>query len=508
MPSHSQDNKRIAKNTLLLYFRMILIMGVMLYTSRVVLEVLGVVDFGIYNIVGGVVVLFSFLNGAMASATQRFLNYELGRGNMAEVARVFSMSMTAHIGIAVLLLLLAETIGLWIVWNYIKIPAGRMDAALWCYHFSVLTACVQIIRIPYNACIIAYERMSFYAYISILEVVLRLLVVFPLLWHGVEEQLILYSFLLFVVALLVCVAYKKVCNRQFPISRYHFFWDSSLFKKVMSFSGWSLFGSVANVGAQQGLGIVLNLFFGVTVNAAMGIANQVSQAIYSFVSNFQTAFNPQIVKSYAAKERAHFERLLFCGSKYSYYLLFFLSLPVLLNCDFLLSLWLKQVPPHAPAFSQLIILFLLVDATSAPLWIAVQAIGNIRNYQLMMSFIILLSLPLGYLALKMGMAPESVLVIRVLVNILAFTARIVYLYRNIAFPAWSYIKDVVLSILLVTLFSVPIPLWISCSYTSWKGLFSTTLVSLLLVPLMAYLFGLKQDERRYFIELVRAKLKR
>lgn len=507
MNSSSQDNKRIAKNTLLLYFRMILIMAVTLYTSRVVLDTLGVEDFGIYNIVGGVVVLFSFLNSAMASATQRFLNYELGRGDIHEVQRVFSMSMTAHLSIAALVLLLAETIGLWFVWSYIKVPPGRETAAIWCYQFSVLTSCIQIVRIPYNACIIAYERMSFYAYISILEVVLRLLVVFPLLLDGFD-RLVLYSLLMSVVALLVLYLYKTVCNRRFPVSRYRFFWDSSLYKRLMSFSGWSLFGGVANVGAQQGLGIVLNIFFGVAVNAAMGIANQVSQAVYSFVSNFQTAFNPQIIKSYAAGDRAHFEKLLFYGSKYSYFLLFLLSLPVLLNCDFLLSVWLKEVPPHAAAFSELIILFLLLDALSAPLWIAVQAMGNIRNYQLMISSIILMSLPLGYVALKLGMPPESVLVVRVVVNAGALAARIVYLYRRISFPAGRYLKEVVLSVLLVTACSVPLPLWLGSIAGSWNGLLLTGFASLLLVPAAIYVFGLRREERAYFLRLVHEKIKR
>lgn len=480
---------------------MILIMAVTLYTSRVVLGALGVEDFGIYNIVGGVVVLFSFLNSAMASATQRFLNYELGRGDLPQVRRVFSMSMTAHISIALFVLLLAETIGLWFVWNYIKIPLERQTAAIWCYQFSVLTACIQIVRIPYNACIIAYERMSVYASISILEVILRLLIVFPLHWDSFD-RLILYSFLMSFVALLVLCLYKTVCNRRFPISRYRFFWDSVLYKRLMSFSGWSLFGSVANVGAQQGLGIVLNLFFGVAVNAAMGIANQVSQAVYSFVSNFQTAFNPQIIKSYASGDRAHFEKLLFYGSKYSYFLLFLLSLPVFLNCDFLLSVWLKEVPPHAATFSELIILFLLLDALSAPLWIAAQAMGNIRNYQLVISCIILLSLPLGYVALKFGMPPESVLVIRVIVNAGALVARIIYLHRRIAFPAERYLKEVILSVLLVTICSVPLPLWLSCFTASWSGLFLTSFVSFLLVSASIYVFGLKREERGYVINLL------
>lgn len=496
MSSTSENNKRIAKNTAMLYIRMLLIMAVTLYTSRVVLEVLGVEDFGIYNIVGGVVVLFSFINNAMATATQRFLNFELGRNDIKEVGRVFSMSMTAHISIALLVLLLAETIGLWFLLTQMNIPDGRMNAAVWCYQFSILTTCVQIIRVPYNACIIAYERMSFYAYISILEVILKLLIVF-LLSIGGFDKLILYSILMFLVTVAVCYAYKIVCNRNFNISRYSFFWDKTLYKKLMSFSGWSLFGSAANVGAQQGLNILLNIFCGVTVNAAMGIANQVSHAVYSFVSNFQVAFNPQIVKSYASGDKAYFERLIFQASKFSFFLLFIISLPFLLKCDFVLSVWLKEVPEYAVPFTQLILIFLMIDAISAPLWISVQAMGNIRNYQILMGFLILLNLPLGYLVLYCGLKPESVLVIRVLINLIAYLLRLIFINGFISFHVFKYIKNVIAVILLVVILSVPIPLYVANLYQSFKGFVFTFVFSVLSVVVSIYFVGLTNGEKKY-----------
>lgn len=455
MGSTTENNKRIAKNTAMLYIRMLLIMAVTLYTSRVVLEVLGVEDFGIYNIVGGVVVLFSFINNAMATATQRFLNFELGRNDIKEVGRVFSMSMTAHISIALLVLLLAETIGLWFLLTQMNIPDGRMNAAVWCYQFSILTTCVQIIRVPYNACIIAYERMSFYAYISILEVILKLLIVF-LLSIGGFDKLILYSILMFLVTVAVCYAYKIVCNRNFNISRYSFFWDKTLYKKLMSFSGWSLFGSAANVGAQQGLNILLNIFCGVTVNAAIGIANQVSSAVYSFVSNFQTAFNPQIVKSYAAGEKDYFVELVFKGSKYSYFLLFIIALPVYVCCRECLEIWLVNVPEHAVSFCKLMILFLLLDAIQGPLWMSVQATGKIRNYQLLMSLMILMNLPFSYLFLKMEYAPEVVLIVKVVVNLAIYIVRIIYLNVLYSFPGIQYLREVIARVLLVTLVVYPL----------------------------------------------------
>ena len=381
MSSTSENSKRIAKNTAMLYIRMLLIMAVTLYTSRVVLEVLGVEDFGIYNIVGGVVVLFSFINNAMATATQRFLNFELGRNDIKEVGRVFSMSMTAHISIALLVLLLAETIGLWFLLTQMNIPDGRMNAAVWCYQFSILTTCIQIIRVPYNACIIAYERMSFYAYISILEVILKLLIVF-LLSIGGFDKLIFYSILMFLVTVAVCYAYKIVCNRNFNISRYSFFWDKILYKKLMSFSGWSLFGSAANVGAQQGSNILLNIFYGVALNTASGISNQVTHALYSFVSNFQMAFNPSLVKNYATQDYSILEKMILASSKFSFFLFFIVSIPLFLYTDFFLSIWLRDVPAYASEFTRLMILFLALDTLAAPFWITVQASGSIKKYQI------------------------------------------------------------------------------------------------------------------------------
>lgn len=506
MSSTTENNKRIAKNTAMLYIRMLLIMAVTLYTSRVVLEVLGVEDFGIYNIVGGVVVLFSFINNAMATATQRFLNFELGRNDIKEVGRVFSMSMTAHISIALLVLLLAETIGLWFLLTQMNIPDGRMNAAVWCYQFSILTTCVQIIRVPYNACIIAYERMSFYAYISILEVILKLLIVF-LLSIGGFDKLILYSILMFLVTVVVCYAYKIVCNRNFNISRYSFFWDKILYRKLMSFSGWSLFGSAANVGAQQGLNILLNIFCGVTVNAAMGIANQVSHAVYSFVSNFQVAFNPQIVKSYASEDKKYLEKLIFRASKFSYLLLFLLALPILLNCNFLLSFWLTEVPLYTTSFSQWLICSLLLDALAAPFWMTVQAVGKIRNYQLLISVIILMNLPLSYVLLKIGMNPNFVMIVRFCITLITYLARLIYSKKMINYSLLKYLNSVVLTILLVSVLSLPLPLYISRVFDSWYGFFLTTVLSVVLVILLSFFIGMDKDEQKYIKSIIVCRMK-
>lgn len=482
-------------------------MIVSLYTSRVVLKLLGVEDFGIYNIVGGVIVLFSFLNNALTRSTQRFLNFELGKNDIKEVQRVFSMSMTTHIGMAVLVFLLSETIGLWFVNTHLNLPLNRMRAVNWVYQFSILTFCTQVIRVPYNATVIAYEKMSFYAVISIMEAALSLIMVYSLFILDFDK-LILYAFLMFFVKLLVLGLYKIYCNRKFDTSRYNPFWDSLLFKKLLSFSGWSLFGSTANVGAQQGLSILLNIFHGVTVNAAMGVANQVSSAVYSFVSSFQTAFNPQIVKSYASNDISSLNSLIFRTSKFSYYLMLIIAIPVIVNIDFLLDIWLHSVPEYASSFSILIILFLLIDAISAPLWMSVAATGKIKNYQILMGLIIIMNLPIAYLCLKIGLPPYFVLIIRVLINLITYIVRIIYLNYLFKFPTKKYIREVVLISLLVTILSVPIPFYIHQKIFGWQGLVISSLSSFIISGIIIYFIGINKDERIFLTTTILKKIRR
>ncbi len=473
---------------------MFLMMGVTLYTSRVILLTLGVEDFGIYNVVAGIVVLFSFLNNAMAIASQRFLSFALGRENNQEVKRVFGMSLTSHIAIAIIVLLVAETIGLWVLWQ-MNFPEERLSAVGWTYQFAILTCVVQIIRVPYNASIIAYERMSFYAWISIIEVFLRLVIVFLLIAYG-GDKLIFYSFLLFCVTILVNLVYKIYCNRKFDTSRYQFFWDKKLFKKFLSFSGWSLAGSLANVGAQQGLNMILNLFCGVLVNAAVGISNQVMSAVGQFLGNFQTAFNPQLVKSYATGDREYFMNLIFKSSKFSYYLMFVISLPAIINCRFFLQAWLGTVPEYATEFSQLMIFFLLFDAISGPLWISVQATGKIKNYQLLMAFLILLNLPVAFFILKMGFTPVFVFVGRVIINIITYIVRIFYLRPLIGLPVRKYMIQVLSPAVIVTMICVPVSLWINQMLTNnWINIIFVSFLCVLITSVSIYTIGLSNGEK-------------
>jgi len=280
----SQNNKKIAKNTILLYFRMMLIMVVSLYTSRIVLDVLGVVDYGIYNIVGGIVIMFSFLNNAMSLSTQRFLSFEIGKNDLKQLNKVFKMSLNIHFVVALIILLLAETIGFWFLNTHLTIPTNRIEEANWVFQFSILTFLISIITVPYNASIIAHEKMGFYAYISILEISLKLAVVFVL--SSLDfDKLKMYAILIFIVSSLIRTSYVIYCKVNFLETKYNFFWDKALFKKLINFNGWSLVGNLSSIVYDQGINILLNIFFGPVVNAARGITMQVNVAIYSFVAN-------------------------------------------------------------------------------------------------------------------------------------------------------------------------------------------------------------------------------
>ena len=500
--NNSQNNKRIAKNTLMLYVRMLLIMAVSLYTSRVILQALGVEDFGLYNVVGGVVVLFTFINNAMVASTQRFLNFEIGRNNLDEARKVFSASLNIHIIIAGAFLLLAETVGLWFLNRYIQIPEGREIAANWVYQFSIIVSILNIIRSPYNAAIIAHEHMSFYAYVSIIEVILKLAIVYMV--YLFADRLIAYAFLMMMVTLIVLGVYYIFCKRKYEICRYQFEYDRKRYMALASFSGWSLFGSLANMGASQGINIILNMFFGVSVNAAMGIANQVNAAVYQFVSSFQTAFNPQIIKSYAAGDKIYFISLIMNTSRYSFLLLFLLALPIYICCPEILSIWLGTVPEYAVEFCRLMLLFLLIDAVQGPLWVSAQATGKIRNYQILMSVLILLNLPITYVLLIFFKNPEIAIIVRVAVNFITAVARVIYLNHLYDFPIGRYMKDVILKCLVVMVISYPIPYLVHNMFgTTLIDTFANVFIAMISATVFIALIGLRSKERVLIISKVK-----
>lgn len=499
----NSSNKRIAKNTLMLYFRMLIILGVRLYTSRIILNTLGVEDYGIYNVVGGIVVMLSFMSSAMSAGTTRFLSFELGRADLKKMARVFSMSLNIHATIAVFIFLLAETLGLWFLNTHLNIPAERMNAANWAYQFSIFTFIIAVLSIPYHALIIAHERMNVYAYVSIVEVSLQLFIVFMLQWFG-YDKLKLYAVLVFVVSLLIRVIYGLYSSKNFKESQYRFIWDKSLYKTLMSFAGWNLWGNVAGVLSGQGVNMLLNIFFGPAVNAARGIAWQVKAAIHNFVGNFQTAMNPQIIKSYAANDLKYMHQLISQGAKYSFFLLFFLSLPILLETKIILQLWLKIVPEYTIIFTQLVIVNVLIDCFSGPLITAAQASGRIKAYQMVVGGLLILILPLSWLFLKFGYPPQVTIYISIFFSVLALIARLWILQNLVRLKVKEFIVKVVLKSTFVCFVALILPLIVHSSIEeSFQRFISVVLVSMISTSVTIYLIGLEQNERLFFIRIVK-----
>lgn len=491
----SDSNKRIAKNTLFLYMRMFVMMLTALFTSRIVLDVLGAAGYGLNNVIGGVVVLFSFLNSAQLSATQRFLNFHLGRKDYKQTNVVFCMSLNTYMLLSVLVVILGETVGLWFVNTQLNIPPERMYAAQWVYQFTLVQFVINLLRISYNASIIAYERMNFFAYVSLVEVISKLLVVY-LLYITTFDKLIFYSFLYTVVPLVITIVYKLYCNRNFDTTKYKAIWDKKTFKKMFSFSGWSLFGSLANLAAQQGLNILINIFYGVTVNAAAGIANQVSNNVYGFISNFQTAFQPQIVKTYAAKEVERFHKLIFQTSKFSYFMVIVLVLPILFTIDGILEIWLTEVPEFTAIFCRLILIFFSIEAITAPLWMSIQATGKIRNYQILMASLVFLNFPIAYIVLKVGLPVYTVWIVRIIVNLVTMAARCIYMKKKLEFPLLPYLRNVMLPIVTVTIVALPIPIILHYMVSGfWANLLIVGFVTLIVTMIDVYFVGMNAHEK-------------
>lgn len=509
MSGYQSSSRRIAKNTLMLYFRQILIMLVSLYTVRAVLEALGAEDYGIYNVVAGVVVLFSFVNNAMASSTQRFLNYALGEGDEEKVQDVYSASLAVHALVALGFALAAETVGLWFVHTRLNIPEARKAAAELVYQCTVATTVFNIIRVPYHAVIIAYERMSFFAGLSIVEAALKLAVVFVLL-PAKADKLELYGFLLAVVALVILGCYKAYCNRTFKPAHYRRVRDKRLVREILSFSGWSLFGGAANVANSQGTNIVLNLYTDVTVNAAMGIANQVNAAVYSFVGNFQTAFNPQIVKSYASGEKSDFFRLIYLTAKTSFFLLLFIVLPLYLNADTVLRVWLTEMPAHSVSFVRLILIWSLIESLNGSLVMSVQAQGQIRTYQLIVSVFIMLNLPGTWIAFMLGASPEWLLYIRILLLAATGIWRVFYLRKKIGLSVRKFFSTVLFRCVAAggMSFAVSWYIW-RCFADNVTVQFFVSCAAAVAVSAVCILFvGFSRMERKTAVAAVRQRLVR
>lgn len=457
MSTTTENNKRIVKNTLLLYFRMLLTMVVSLYTSRVVLQTLGIDDYGIYNVVGGVVSMFSILSGSLSAAISRFITFELGRNDLKKLKKVFSSAVTIQIGLSLIIIILAETIGLWFLNNKMVIPFERLIAANWVYQFSIFTFAINLISIPYNAAIIAHEKMSAFAYISVLEVIGKLIVAFTIAISPIDK-LMYYGCLLMLIAIIIRMVYRYYCKKHFAECTYQFIFDKLLLKQMFGFAGWNFIGASSAVLRDQGGNIILNLFCGPVVNAARGIAMQVNHAIHGFTASFMTALNPQITKSYASDNHDYMMTLIFQGARLSFYLLLILSLPVIINAQYILKLWLGIVPEHTVLFVQLVLIFTMSESISTPLITAMLATGKIRNYQLIVGGLQMMNLPISYFCLKAGFIPESVIIVAIIISQCCLVARLILLKDMIHLPVILYIKQVYLNVIVVSLASIIVPL--------------------------------------------------
>ncbi|WP_448789143.1 lipopolysaccharide biosynthesis protein [Bacteroides graminisolvens] len=500
--------KKIFVNTIVLYMRMLITMIITLYSSRIVLQALGVEDYGIFSVVGGVVALLTFLKSSFASSSQRFISYELGIGKKGRLSQVFGACVTAHILISIVILFLAETIGLWFLNTQMNIPDGRIEAANWVYQLSLASLVLSMISAPFNADIISHEKMTFYAVVGILESFLKLGFALLLLVFDVD-QLILYAILTFVLNLLVFLSYVVYCLTRFEESKTLFYFEKTLFKRVFSFSGWTVLGQSSVVAANYGTSILVNIFYSVAANAAMGIGQQVNGAITGLTSNFQMAFQPQITKSYAAGDFSYLNMLISYTSKISFFLLFIVTYPILLNIDFVLSTWLTVVPEYANIFCVLYIIASLFNALGTSLWTSIFASGSINTYQITSSFIFFSDILVVYFLFKIGFPPPACMMVKAAVNLVVLFVRILFAKHKVqGFSAAIYMKETMGPCLFASLLTIicSLPIYFYSDTPFLKGLATILAIG---ISLLSMLFvGLKKSERNSLINIINKKIKK
>ena len=509
MPESNSSIKRVAQNTLVLYVRMLVMMGLGLFTSRITLQALGVDNYGIYNVVGGIVVILGFLNNAMAGATQRFLNVALGKRDYEELRRSISNALILHAGVALICLILSETIGLWFLNEYMVIPEGRLGAANWVYQFSVFTFLMNILTVPYMASIVAHEKMSAFAWITIIDVVMKLVVVCSLLYID-ADKLKLYAILLFINSNITLFIYLRYCKRHFDectIKSWKI--DKSLMKSMISFSSWTIIGNLGYIAHTQGIAVIINLFFSVAVNAAQGIANQVNTYVRQFVNNFLMAFNPQVVKTYAANEMDEMHKLILRGCKISLLLVALLVTPLIIEMPNILHIWLGIVPEYSVVFVRLVLLLTFFDAYSSLLATAKGATGDIKVYQMTLTTIGLFHLPLTWICFELGWEPYWAQIVYLFIIVTLQIVRTWFVCRSIHLSQKLFYKEVVvrcyIAIGLAAIIPVLLHLHLEQSYLTT---FVICGLSVLLSSMAAFYLGLNKQERVTIIGIVSKKIGR
>lgn len=492
---------------MVLYMRMAMVMVVGLYTSRVILDALGKMDLGIYTTVGGIVLMFSFLSSAMSTACERFYAREIGRGDMEGLRHIFSMCIVVFAAIAVLAILLSESIGLWLLYRKIDVE-GRMTEALWVFHLSVISLFFTIMRAPYMAMITIREKMKVLAYVSFVEVMGGLAIAL-LIRHSSLNRLVLYSWLMLAVNAAVSVFYWLYCRRFYPESRFRYWWSRTQFREIFGFAFWGMFGSAATVAQNQGINVLLAIFFSPAINTARFMAYKVYASLRQFVDNFIIAFRPQILKSYSEGEKSGFLGLVCQSSKFSFYLMLAISLPFLLEMELILDVWLKDVPDYTVLFARLALVCTLLDVLNTPLNAAMQACGRIRNYQIVTSSLYILILPVSYLFLKLGFQAECVYYITIVMSIVSTAVKLLFTRTYVGLDIAEYAAKVVWPVISVTVLSslVPLALYltIDVSFIRFVAVVSTSLIS---TAVAVFYVGMTSSERRHTSEFVLQKIRR
>lgn len=484
-------------------------MGVSLYTSRIILGALGFDDYGLYNVIGGFVTLFSVLSGSLSAAISRFITFELGTKNKVKLRNVFSTSISIQLILCIVIITLCSTVGVWFIANKMKIPNGDYNSAYWVFAFSIASFCLNLLNVPYNAAIIAHEKMSIFSYVTIIEVLLKLGVSYCINLFG-EYRLIAYASMLFIISLTIWIIYIWYCRNQFSECQSGPRFNRGLIKEMGSFAGWNFIGSSSAVLRDQGNNVILNLFFGAVVNAAYGISMQVRSAVSQLSSNFMVAVNPQITKLYASGDLTEMNKLLFRSSKLSFYLCWLLSIVILLNSSYILHLWLVDVPEYTASLVNWTILFILSESVSSSLITAMLATGDIRNYQIVVGSFQMLNLPLTYLLLKMGYAPTIALIVAVIISQVCLTARLFMLKKMISIDSFKFIKEVYLRCLIVAIISYGISYIIKNNLPEMSfGIFVLESILAFSIALIAIFFGgLKKEERGFvFHQIIDLKKK-
>lgn len=502
----NNQNKRIAKNTIFMYIRMAITMCIGLYTSRAVLQTLGVEDFGLYNVIGGIVSMFVILNNAMVNTTSRFITVYLAKEDELQTRRIFNMASLVHVIIAALVVIFAETIGLWYLENKLVVPEGRMFAAEWLYQLSVLSSVFAILYVPFNAAIVAHEKMGSFAFIQIGDSIVKLIIVL-LLAYSPFDKLIFYATLLAILSLFDFFIYFIYCKRHFLETKIMYYWNNSVFKEMMGFAGWAIVGNFSNFFYTQGINLLLNAFCGPAVNAARGVAVQVENLVRQFANNVQVAINPQILKSYSTGDLNRTYTLVMASSRYCFYLLFLLSLPIYIEADFLLELWLAEVPEHTTNFVRLILTIVLFDAFINPMFTANLACGKLKVYHLSLSILMYSFMFITYFAIKYSLIPESVFFSLLVATVIGVVMRFFILEKQIGLKVKTYITNVIKPVTKVVLCSIILPIFVHHFISNnIISFFVSSFTAVLSVAAVIYIFGISSDERRFVITFIKKKI--